>query len=81
MSLVHLEDPENAKAAYDQALHFDAKDPAIPLNYAVLLFNQDCQQEASVQMHNFEARVEKLKKLGLDADPDVRYLIEVFVTF
>ena len=37
VSLTHLADPENAKAAYDQAINLDVKDPTVPLNFSVFL--------------------------------------------
>ncbi len=53
----------------------DIKDPAIPLNYAVYLFNQKQSENAIKQMQNFEIRVQKLRQMpGLDADPDVSFL-------
>jgi hypothetical protein len=52
----------------------DIKDPAIPLNYAVYLFNQKQPENAIKQMQNFEIRVQKLRQMpGLDADPDVSF--------
>ena len=73
MSLAHLQDPDNAKSAYEQAMTLDTKDPAVPLNYAVLLFNEGDTPGAGAQLKEFEARVSKLRQTpGLDADPDVR---------
>ena len=39
VALTHLEDIDNAKAAYERAMQLDQKDPAIPVNYANLLFS------------------------------------------
>ena len=67
-----MDDPDNARSAYDQALALDTKDPAVPLNYAVLLYNQGDSKGAGTQMQQFEARVAKIRQTpGLDADPDV----------
>jgi len=72
ISLAHLDDPENATAAYDQAVNLDTRDPAVPLNYAVFLNRLGKVPEAAQQMKKFEARVTKLRQTpGLDADPDV----------
>ena len=50
----------------------DIKDPAIPLNYAIFLFNQKLVDDSIKLVQNFEMRVQKLRQLpGLDADPDV----------
>ena len=40
VALSHLDDPENASAAYEQANSLDARDPAVPLNFAVFLAGQ-----------------------------------------
>ncbi len=70
-----MEDPENATTAYEQALTLDTKDPAIPLNYAIMLHNQGMTQEAQAKLSSFEERVNNLRKAsGLDADPDVSRL-------
>ena len=37
VALAHLDDPENATAAYEQAVNLDTRDPAVPLNFAVFL--------------------------------------------
>lgn len=73
VALTHLSDPDNANAAYQQALNLDMKDPAVPLNYAVFLHNKQQTQDAHKQLQNFEARVLKLRQTppGLDADPDI----------
>lgn len=72
VSLAHLDDPENATAAYDQAVSLDSRDPAVPLNFAVFLARIGKVPAAAKQMKNFEARVIKLRQTpGLDADPDV----------
>ena len=72
VALTHLDDPDNAEVAYGQAMQLDKKDPAIPLNFAVLLFNQNRGGEAHGKMVEFEERVRTLRQSpGLDADPDV----------
>lgn len=76
VALTHLADPENAKSAYEQAVNLDMKDPAVPLNFAVFLFNRDDSDGAQKMLQIFEMRVQKLRQTppGLDADPDVRIL-------
>ena len=51
----------------------DNRDPAIPLNLAVLLFNEGRGQEAGARIRQFEERVDKLRAAGMDADPDVSW--------
>ena len=73
VSLTHLADPENAKAAYDQAINLDVKDPTVPLNFSVFLHNRKESEEAKKMLQMFEMRVQRLRQTppGLDADPDV----------
>ena len=71
VALTYLQDPENAQAAYEQALVLDAKDPAVALNYAIFMFNQGNMTEAIAKLQVFEARVYSLRDIGLDADPDI----------
>ena len=69
-----MDDLDNAKAAYERSMQLDQKDPAIPLNYAALLYGQ-CKDNlgAGSQLKVVEERVAKIRETpGLDADPDVR---------
>ena len=73
VALAHLDDPENATAAYEQAVNLDTRDPAVPLNFAVFLGGLGNAPAAAQQLRNFEQRVTKLRQTpNLDADPDVR---------
>jgi Bardet-Biedl syndrome 4 protein len=74
MALTHLADPDNAKAAYEQAINLDMKDPAVPLNFSIFLYNRKENEESKRLLQLFELRVQKLRQTppGLDADPDVR---------
>ena len=70
--MTHLEDIDNARAAYERALQLDQKDPAIAVNYANLLFFHAQDNVASgAQLKAMEERIAKLREAGLDADPDV----------
>ena len=71
VALSHLEDPENATAAYEQAISLDSRDPAVALNFAVFLAGQGNAVGAAHQIKNFEQRVTKLRQSNLDADPQV----------
>ena len=74
VALAHLDDPENATAAYEQAVNLDTRDPAVPLNFAVFLGGLGNAPGAAQQLRNFEQRVTKLRQTpNLDADPDVKY--------
>lgn len=75
VALSHLQDPDNAKSAYEQAAQMDQKDPAIPLNWAVLLHNQNDTSGAGVQLQNFERRVQTLRQSGLEAEQEVLFVV------
>ena len=49
----------------------DTRDPAIPLNYAVMLADMRKTGPASEQLRNFEQRVMTLRQSNLDADAEV----------
>ncbi|KAJ8302705.1 hypothetical protein KUTeg_019101 [Tegillarca granosa] len=57
VALTHLEDPDNAKQAYEQAISIDEKDPAISLNYALFLYNQNEKKAAQKQFSQFENKL------------------------
>ncbi|KAL3860562.1 hypothetical protein ACJMK2_010675 [Sinanodonta woodiana] len=61
VALTNLEDVENARQAYEQALTLDQKDPLLLLNYAVFLFNQGEKKAATKQFSAFEKMVTELK--------------------
>ena len=71
VALSHLDDTENAAAAYEQAVNLDPRDPAISLNYAVMLAGMANHEGAAQQLRNFEQRVLKLRQNNLDADSEV----------
>ena len=71
VALSHLDDTENAAAAYEQAVNLDPRDPAIPLNYAVMLAGMGNNEGAAQQLQHFEQRVIKLRQSNLDADSEV----------
>ncbi|XP_074645455.1 BBSome complex member BBS4-like isoform X2 [Tubulanus polymorphus] len=74
VALTHLEDPENARQAYEQALVLDDKknSAAIHLNYSVFLYNQGERSAATKQYALFE---QKLKtENSKDVDPEIMEL-------
>ncbi|KAL8570486.1 Bardet-Biedl syndrome 4 protein [Nucella lapillus] len=62
VSLSHLEDADNARQSYEQAFRLDSKDPSIPLNYAMLLYNTGDRKQASKQFAQFEQRIKMAKQ-------------------
>ena len=73
VALAHLDDAENAAAAYEQAVNLDHRDPAISLNYAVMLAGTGNREGAAQQLQKFEERVTKLRQSNLDADTEVSW--------
>ncbi|XP_063650075.1 Bardet-Biedl syndrome 4 protein isoform X5 [Pan troglodytes] len=61
VALTNLEDIENAKRAYAEAVHLDKCNPLVNLNYAVLLYNQGEKKNALAQYQEMEKKVSLLK--------------------
>ncbi|XP_046842582.1 Bardet-Biedl syndrome 4 protein-like [Xenia sp. Carnegie-2017] len=64
VALTHLDDSENAKKAYEQAILFDKEDPAICLNYCVLLYKIKERRNAAKQFASYERRLDAMKREG-----------------
>ncbi|XP_019388831.1 PREDICTED: Bardet-Biedl syndrome 4 protein isoform X2 [Crocodylus porosus] len=72
VALTNLEDTENAKRSYEQAVALDQCNPLINLNYAVLLYNQGDKKGALCQYQEMEKKVNVLKETNtLDFDPEM----------
>ncbi|KAF5925283.1 hypothetical protein HPG69_001727 [Diceros bicornis minor] len=61
VALTNLEDTENAKRAYAEAVRLDKCNPLVNLNYAVLLYNQGEKRGALAQYQEMEKKVNLLK--------------------
>ncbi|XP_014310495.1 Bardet-Biedl syndrome 4 protein [Myotis lucifugus] len=61
VALTNLEDTENAKRAYAEAVRLDKYNPLVNLNYAVLLYNQGEKRDALAQYQEMEKKVNLLK--------------------
>ena len=71
ISLTHLEDIHNAMQAYEQALNYDIVNPAICLNYAVMLFNNGNSPAAAAQFAQYKKRLEVLREAGQEIDEEM----------
>ncbi|XP_025971029.2 Bardet-Biedl syndrome 4 protein isoform X2 [Dromaius novaehollandiae] len=72
VALTNLEDIENAKRSYEQAVALDKCNPLVNLNYAVLLYNQGDKKGALCQYQEMEKKVNVLKESStLDFDPEM----------
>ncbi|XP_015916869.2 BBSome complex member BBS4 [Parasteatoda tepidariorum] len=56
VSLKYLQDFKNSSQAYEQALKLDSVDPAISLNYALLLYEMDEKEKSIEMMQDFKKR-------------------------
>ncbi|XP_058521413.1 Bardet-Biedl syndrome 4 protein isoform X2 [Ochotona princeps] len=64
VALTNLEDLENARRAYAEAVRLDQCNPLVNLNYAVLLYNQGEKKAALAQYQELEKKVRLLKDSG-----------------
>ncbi|XP_065796535.1 Bardet-Biedl syndrome 4 protein isoform X2 [Muntiacus reevesi] len=72
VALTNLEDTENAKRAYEEAVRLDKCNPLVNLNYAVLLYNQGEKRGALAQYQEMEKKVNLLKySSSLEFDPEM----------
>ncbi|XP_059801858.1 Bardet-Biedl syndrome 4 protein isoform X2 [Hypanus sabinus] len=73
VALTNLEDPENAKRSYNQAVSLDQSNPLINLNYCILLYNQGDRKGALLQYQEMEKVVNRLKESSssLEFDPEL----------
>ncbi|XP_069480718.1 BBSome complex member BBS4 isoform X2 [Ambystoma mexicanum] len=69
VALTNLDDPENAKQSYEQAVSLEQCHPLVNLNYAVLLYNQGDKKGALSQYQEMEHKVNTLKE-GNNAEFD-----------
>ncbi|XP_055674713.1 Bardet-Biedl syndrome 4 protein isoform X2 [Falco peregrinus] len=72
VALTNLEDVENAKRSYEQAVALDKCNPLVNLNYAILLYNQGDKKGALCQYQEMEKKVNAVKESSiLDFDPEM----------
>ncbi|TKC47068.1 hypothetical protein EI555_016051 [Monodon monoceros] len=72
VALTNLDDTENARRAYAEAVRLDKCNPLVNLNYAVLLYNQGEERGALAQYQEMEKKVNLLKdSSSLEFDPEV----------
>lgn len=75
-----MEDPENAKHAYEQAMRLESKDPSIPLNYAIFVYSQGDSSGAAKLLSQFDQRITKLRQSStFDIDQEVSSISYMFM--
>ncbi|XP_061198095.1 Bardet-Biedl syndrome 4 protein-like [Saccostrea echinata] len=67
VALTHLEDPDNARKAYEQAVTLEQKDPAMSLNFAIFLHNTGDKSAALKNYKEFESRYRIMKTTNPNA--------------
>ncbi|XP_028679264.2 Bardet-Biedl syndrome 4 protein isoform X1 [Erpetoichthys calabaricus] len=70
VALTNLEDIENAKRSYEQAVSLELFNPLVNLNYAILLYNQGDKKGALQQYQEMERRVNKIKESSNNTEFD-----------
>ncbi len=71
VTLVRLEDFDNACQAYEKALEIDSEDHLTHLNYAVSLLNAGEKEKAEKHLDHFERLFTELDEDEKNNDPDV----------
>ncbi|KAK3872539.1 hypothetical protein Pcinc_022384 [Petrolisthes cinctipes] len=72
ISLTYLDDEENARQAYEQAVTLEARDPSVCLNFAIFLYNHEDKDGALKMINEFEIRMVKFRQsTGADLDSEV----------
>jgi len=62
VALTHLEDPDNARLAYEQASELNKTDPIVCLNYAIFLHNRKDYSLSSQQLSAYEFRMARFSQ-------------------
>lgn len=69
MTLSHLDDPDNAGKAYEQAVRLDPEDPAIRANYAAYWIHRGDQQLALDQLNMFNRLAQQFPNIDQEVNP------------
>uniref|UniRef100_A0A3B3QM59 BBSome complex member BBS4 n=1 Tax=Paramormyrops kingsleyae TaxID=1676925 RepID=A0A3B3QM59_9TELE len=70
VALTNLDDVENAKRSYEQAVAFDKSNPLVNLNFAILLYNQGDKAGALQQYQEMERKVSSLQESSSNPEFD-----------
>ncbi|KAK2193837.1 hypothetical protein NP493_5g13027 [Ridgeia piscesae] len=68
VALTHLDDPDNAKLAYEQAVALEQRDPLVNLNYAMFLYKQGDRKAAAKQFSIFEQKHKAQGQAEVDSE-------------
>ncbi|KAI5100276.1 Bardet-Biedl syndrome 4 protein [Silurus meridionalis] len=70
VALTNLDDVENARRSYEQAVQLDESKPLVNLNFAVLLYNQGDKKAALQQYQEMEKKVNTLIECNSNTEFD-----------
>uniref|UniRef100_A0ABM0MBG2 Bardet-Biedl syndrome 4 protein-like n=1 Tax=Saccoglossus kowalevskii TaxID=10224 RepID=A0ABM0MBG2_SACKO len=70
VALTHLEDPDNARQAYEQAVSLEQSDPSVHLNFAIYLYNIGDRKAASHHFSQFEQKLQAQRKDNVNVEID-----------
>ncbi|KAI5614867.1 Bardet-Biedl syndrome 4 protein [Silurus asotus] len=70
VALTNLDDVENARRSYEQAVQLDDSKPLVNLNFAVLLYNQGDKKAALQQYQEMEKKVNTLIECNSNTEFD-----------
>ncbi|KAJ7994670.1 hypothetical protein DPEC_G00251880 [Dallia pectoralis] len=71
VALTNLEDVENARRSYEQAVALDRSHPLVNLNFAILLYNHGDNKAALQQYQEMERKVDTLKESNTEFDSEL----------
>ncbi|CAH1268785.1 BBS4 [Branchiostoma lanceolatum] len=71
VALTHLEDEQNARRAYEQAVLFDQKNASVNLNYCIFLMNHGERKAAVRQFSVFEQKLQEARKHSSSVDQEL----------
>uniref|UniRef100_A0A4W5QMC2 Bardet-Biedl syndrome 4 n=1 Tax=Hucho hucho TaxID=62062 RepID=A0A4W5QMC2_9TELE len=71
IALTNLEDVDNARRSYEQAVALDQSNPLVNLNFAILLYNHGDKKGALQQYQEMERKVNILKDSNTEFDPEL----------
>ncbi|XP_017556689.1 Bardet-Biedl syndrome 4 protein isoform X1 [Pygocentrus nattereri] len=70
VALTNLDDVDNARRSYEQAVQLDVSNPLVNLNFAVLLYNQGDKKAALQQYQDMEKKVNMLVESNSNTEFD-----------
>ncbi|XP_064844796.1 Bardet-Biedl syndrome 4 protein-like isoform X1 [Oncorhynchus masou masou] len=80
VALTNLEDVDNARRSYEQAVALDQSNPLVNLNFAILLYNHGDKKGALQQYQEMERKVNILKDSNTEFDPELMDMAQKMAT-